>query len=116
MNKKAKKVIVTIVAAVMLFTIPGAIFAQDAAIKNPIGITTVGMLVKAIVTFLTGLVGALTMLALIWGGIMYITALGNDKRVDKAKDVIKWAIIGLSIVLLSYVILNTVVTQLGDNT
>lgn len=46
---------------------------------------------------------------IIYGGIMWITAAGNDDRLKKAKEIISAAVIGLVIVLLSYIIVSAVV-------
>lgn len=77
-------------------------------IENPIGKTTVEGIITAIIKWLAGLAGALAILALVWGGIMYIVSLGDDSRVNKAKSIIMWAIIGIAVVILSYVILSMV--------
>jgi len=45
--------------------------------------------------------------AIIWGGITWITSLGDSKKIEKGKNIIQSAIIGLIIVLGSYIIINT---------
>lgn len=74
--------------------------------------TFAGFLVN-VTKFLLGLVGLATMLAIVWGGLMYILAMGDDSRVQHAKKILLWAIVGFSIVVLSYVIIKTVTSLLG---
>lgn len=100
-------------AALLLFVVvvPVVVDGQNqggSGIENPIGKTTVEGIIVAIVKWLAGLAGALAILALVWGGIMYIVSLGDDSRVNKAKSIIMWAIVGIAVVILSYVMLNIV--------
>lgn len=64
-----------------------------------------------ILDFLFALAGALAVLWLIYGGILYIT--GGAKGAEAAKGTIINAVIGVVVILLSYVILNTVVRFIG---
>lgn len=50
------------------------------------------------------LTGVLAIFFIILGGVLYIVSAGNEKRTATAKKMIMYAIIGLAIVLLSYVI------------
>lgn len=49
-------------------------------------------------------VGVLFMILMIYGGMLWMTARGNEQQVTKAKDLIIAAVIGLIIVLSAYVI------------
>ena len=59
-------------------------------------------------TFLTGLVAALALVALVWGGVMYILSLGDESRSARAKNIILFAIIGLLIAGSAGLIYNAV--------
>jgi hypothetical protein len=58
-----------------------------------------------------GLAGALTILFIVIGGYQYMTSSGDDKKAESGKKTIKWAVMGLGLVLFSYAIV-TVVTRL----
>ncbi len=63
-----------------------------------------------------GLVGSLTLLMFVYGGLMMIISSGNTEKVTKAKGILLAAIVGLAIVFASYVIIQFVMTSLGvDN-
>lgn len=47
--------------------------------------------------FLLGLVAFLGMVAIIWGGITYITSFGDEKRAAQGKSIILYALIGILI-------------------
>lgn len=51
-----------------------------------------------------GLLGILFIILIIYGGIIWMTAAGNEESVKKAVSTIKHAFIGLVIVLLAYII------------
>lgn len=56
-----------------------------------------------------GLAGALAILFIVIGGYQYMTSSGDDKKAESGKKTIKWAIIGLGLVLFAYAIVTVVV-------
>ncbi len=70
-------------------------------------------IIQKIITFLLGFVGGLSVLMIIVAGIMYITSGGDEGRVDTAKKWLTYAIVGLVVALLGWVIVKTVITGLG---
>lgn len=92
----------------------GAQSVLAAKFENPLGSNTTfsGLIIK-MTQFLLGLVGFLAMASLVWGGTMYIISLGNDNLVQQAKKIILWAVIGLIVIILSFVIIMTVQRFLG---
>ncbi len=59
-----------------------------------------------IVKGLLGLTGTVTVVMMVYGGLLWMTAAGNEKAVGQAKQIILWTAIGLALVFLSYAILN----------
>ncbi len=58
--------------------------------------------------FLLGIAGTLALIAMIIGGIMYLTAGGDESRVDVGKKIFKSAIVGIIIVMASLVVVRAV--------
>lgn len=58
-------------------------------------------------------VGIISVFMLIMGGLRYILSGGDSKKVTDAKNTILYAIIGLIISILSYAIVNFVLTAVG---
>jgi type IV secretory pathway VirB2 component (pilin) len=50
-----------------------------------------------ILTFLTGIAGILAIIMLIIGAIMYLSAAGDEDRIDTGKKIVKFSIIGIII-------------------
>ena len=66
-----------------------------------------GLLLSKIATMINlvlSLVGVVFLILMIYGGITWMTASGNDKQVEKAKGIISRAAIGLAVVILAYAI------------
>lgn len=81
------------------------------------GDTTVNGLLSTVISWLLGIAFAVAVLFLIIGGFWYITSAGNEETAEKGKNTAINAIIGIVIIVLSYVIV-TVVSNLvaGRNT
>ncbi|OGL64425.1 hypothetical protein A3B21_05040 [Candidatus Uhrbacteria bacterium RIFCSPLOWO2_01_FULL_47_24] len=65
-----------------------------------------------LVGYLLSFVGVIFFALAIYGGIIWMTARGNEEKVKKAQELIKDATIGLIVVFLSYTITNFIVTRL----
>jgi hypothetical protein len=62
-----------------------------------------------------GIVGSLTLLMFVYGGVTMLISSGNSEQVTKAKGILMAAIIGLIIVFASYTIIKFVMDSLGVN-
>ena len=58
------------------------------------------------------IIGAISVLMLIYGGIRYTISMGDAKNVEAAKNTILYAIIGIVVALLAYAIVNFVLASL----
>lgn len=65
-------------------------------------------IIQNVLNFLLSLVGVLAIVMLVWGGMMYLTSGGDEKRADSAKSIVKWAIIGIAVALGSLVLVTQV--------
>jgi hypothetical protein len=63
--------------------------------------------------FILGIVGSLSLLAFVAGGLMMMLSAGNPEWVTRGKQTIIGAVIGLTIVFTSYMIIQLVFTSLG---
>ncbi len=54
--------------------------------------------------YLFGLLGGIFLFLMAYAGVMWMTAGGNEEQVAKAKKIIKGAVVGFIIVLISYTI------------
>jgi len=70
------------------------------------------VIIGNIVRILLGLLGIILVVLLVYAGFLWMTARGASEQVDKAKDIIRNAIIGIAIVLLAYAITGFVVSSI----
>lgn len=63
---------------------------------------------------LIGLLGVIFMILIIYGGVMWMTAAGNEEKVAKAKKIISQATIGLAVIVVAYAITEMIFTILID--
>lgn len=66
---------------------------------------------KQVVNILLFLIGAVSVIVIIVGGLMYVVSAGDSGRTKKAKDTIMYAVIGLVVALFAFAIVNFVVRQ-----
>lgn len=77
--------------------------------------TSINGLIRIVINWLLGIAFGVAVLFLIIGGFWYITSAGNEETAEKGKGTAINAIIGIVIIILSYVIIN-VVSTLVTNT
>ena len=70
--------------------------------------TTVNSLIRTVINWVLGITFGIAVLFLIIGGFWYITSAGNEETAAKGKSTVINAIIGIVIIILSYVIINVV--------
>ena len=73
-------------------------------------ITSIGGLIQSIIEWVLTFAGALAVIAIVYSGIMYITAAGDAEKAATARKNLTWAIMGIVFVILALVIVNTIAT------
>ena len=90
----------------------GANDAKGEGMKDGVG--DANSLVKDVVNIILWIVGILSVIMLVWGGIKYTTSAGDSNKVTSAKNTIIYAVIGLIIAILAYAIVNFVIEKIGN--
>jgi len=116
--KDAYKKLIATVMAIYVLSIVKLAMAQDAIISRPVGAGilpgagTEGADIKSsvvfakiipfVITWAINLAVGLSVIAIILGGYLYLTAYGDQDKMDKGKKALFFAIIGLIIALTAY--------------
>ncbi len=87
-----------------IYTVLGGTAPNTAPAAN----RTLSQIILEALKVLLSVIGTLSVIMLVVGGIMYITSAGSD-RADMAKKTIQYAIIGLIVAILSLVIVTQIV-------
>jgi len=69
-----------------------------------------------ITNYVLGIISLIAVLIIIYGGILYLTSMGNADQIAKAKSTIVYGIVGLVIVGLAYAIAALVPALIGGGT
>lgn len=84
-------------------------------LQNPLGAgATLYTVINRVISAFLGMVGALALLVFVWAGLTWMTA-GSSDRVQKAKDMMKYAVIGLAMIAFAYGITNFFIDALTGN-
>lgn len=65
-----------------------------------------------VINWILGIVGLISVLVIIYGGVMYLTSTGAADRVKSGKDTIKYGIMGLIIAGAAYAIVNVIIGKI----
>ena len=71
--------------------------------------TSFRILAKRIVDYFLTFLGFIAVIMIIYGGILYVTAAGEQEKIDTAKKILMYAAIGIIVILLSFAIVNTII-------
>jgi len=116
-----KKILITL-ALVSILAIPVMVFADsyglDLAAPQDLKSTRLGTSVPQIVGGIVGaglsLIGIVFFLLILYAGFLWMTALGNATKADKAKEIMEAAAIGLVIVLSAYAITTFLFSKIAN--
>lgn len=81
----------------------------ETEIKDPLGLdkgNQIPALANRLITAALGISGVLALLAFVYGGILYMLAGVNPKNVEKGKEIMKYAVMGLFVIFSSYAVIN----------
>ena len=119
-----KKIIIILSIILVLFGV-NVVYANDygldktanvAGLDNAIqGGSSPAAIIGNVVGAALTMVGVLFLLLMIYGGIIWMIARGNEQQTDKALNTIKAAIIGLIIIVASYALTTFVFNAISGN-
>jgi len=94
-------------------SIPQQNDAQDVIVNGPSVINSqereVFDLIQVINRYLWFIIGAIAMGVLVYAGFKLMTAEWNQEEMTKASQMLMWAVIGISVAILSYAIVRIIV-------
>lgn len=74
--------------------------------------TIIGRLISAIL----GITGSIALLMFVYGGFLWLISAGEADKVKKGKEVMKWAVLGIVVIVGAYAIVHAIVTALEIGT
>ena len=94
----------------LLSALPGPMLAYTApkVSINKSDPGSVAAIINSVIDWFLKFAGAVVVLFIIFGGLQYIVASGNEKQAEKAKKTLTYAVIGLIIIILAEFIVSLV--------
>lgn len=74
--------------------------------ENVATIDCVPIILQNVINFLIGFAGILSMLLIVWAGIRFVMSEGDKEKIVNARKTLTYALLGLLLVALAFVILN----------
>ena len=65
-----------------------------------------------VLNYALALIGSVLVAMIVYGGFLYLTSAGSEEKIKSAKSVLTYAIIGVTIVIGAFVIVNFVISAL----
>ena len=72
--------------------------------------TDIRQAVRRFLNVALGFLAVLTVLMIIYGGLMWLTAMGNDDKVSKGRQILMWAAIGAVVISIAWTISSYILT------
>ena len=89
------------------------VWADEITLDNPLGTTDPNVLYTRIIQGFLAAVGTMALIFFIYGGFLWLTSAGSPDKIKKGRDTLIWAVIGIAVVFLSYVLVSYVFAVLG---
>lgn len=85
-------------------------------LKNPLGEANSDprVIVGNAIKLVLGLIGSLSLLIFMYGGLTWMTSGGNSDKVKSGRDTLMWATIGLLVIFSSYTLVTYVITKIAQ--
>lgn len=128
--KKIQTIILALMAVIMLHA-PTTLLAEQVGaedtktspstsstilLKNPLGEANSDprVIVGNVIKLVLGLIGSLSLLIFMYGGLTWMTSGGNSDKVKSGRDTLMWATIGLLVIFSSYTLVTYVITKIAQ--
>ena len=90
----------------------GAALGWSGPIVNDASVQTLSQIAREVLDFFLSIIGILSVIMLVVGGSAYLTSAGDEGRAETAKNIVKWAIVGIAVAFASLAIVTQVATLL----
>lgn len=93
--------------------LPSVTQVEPQELPNPLGISDVNLFIARVINFVLGLIGSVSLLMFVYGGLTWMTSAGSNEKIKKGRDIIVWSVIGLAIVFTAYIMVKFVIQSLA---
>lgn len=108
---KKPSISLTMFLSLIFLLISSNAFAAESVPLFDYGDGSLVNVINNITNWVLGFAGALAVLFVIYGGLLFITSAGNEKRVDAAKKTLTYAVLGIIVIVLAYFIVKLIINS-----
>ncbi len=72
-------------------------------------------IIRNVINIMLFIVGILSVIMVIWGGISYVLSRGDPEKVKNSKNIILYSVVGLIIAIIAFALVNWVFEVLGGS-
>ncbi len=80
---------------------------------NPLQTVNVSEVIGRVIKAILAIIGSIFLIMIIFGGFTWMTAAGNDAKVKKGRNILVWAIIGIIIIFLAWMLVEVIFEALA---
>lgn len=88
-------------------------FASAQELINPLGTTDLRIVAGNLIKALLGFTGIIALAMFIYGGVIWMTSAGKKESVQKGRDTLIWAAIGLVVIFTAYTVVTALITAIA---
>ena len=89
---------------------------EETTKETSISKDNIGVFIGIIIKYVFAILGSILVALIIYGGVLYMTAAGNEKRVETAKTTLTYAVIGVTICLTGFVLTSYILGVVTGDT
>ena len=112
MFKKIFSIVLVLGFALLIFSpalaLPCKTGSGEVCLDNHLPVDSPQKLIGQVIKGVLGLVGSLALAMFVYGGFTWMLAAGNSTNVEKGKQILIWATIGLIVIFSSYALVQFV--------
>ena len=82
-------------------------------ITNPLGDADPRVIVARVIQGALSVSGTIALLMFIYGGMLWMTAMGKSDQIDKGKNILVWAVLGIILIASAYIVTTAIFNALG---
>lgn len=79
-----------------------------APLQNPLGDADPRVLIGRVIYAAISLSGSIALLMFVYGGILWLTAMGRPEAIEKGKKILIWTTLGIVLIFSAYVLTTAV--------
>ena len=96
----------------LAYLAPISALAKTVNLTNPLDETDVRVLIARVINGTIAVSGSVALLMFVYGGVVWLASMGRPEWITKGKQTLLWAVIGMAVIALAYIVTYTIFAAL----